>query len=324
MIPIAARLAAVALAALALTPPAGAQLASREITKIVSPYGPGGARELLARTFVTEFAEAIGATVIVENRPGGGSLTGTAYVANARPDGRTLLLTGTNHNIRVLRAKNPPYDPVGSFAPIGMVATGSSMLIINAEAPFSTVPELIAYAKANPDKLYYSSAGPGSGSHMTTAYFMGLTGIRMIHVPFKSSGAATIELLAGRVQLSFVSAAATPPLLKDKRVRVLAASSPGGSKFFPDIPSVADSGVPGFDYQSWFGLLAPAGTPANVVEKLNAALNRTLGDAAVVERLAKLTLEPAITKPREFGEFLVKDRETAHRLLVTAGLIESQ
>lgn len=308
----------IALAACAV--PASAQLITREVTRIVSPFAAGGAREVMARAFVNEFAAALGENVIVDNRAGAGGVTGSVMVAKAQPSGKTLLMTGTNHNIAPLRAATPPYDAIKSFAPIGSIAIGSNVLMASAAAPFRTVPELIQYAKANPGKLDFASAGPGSASHLTMAYFMGLANIQMTHIPFKSSNASALEMLAGRVQLTFVSAGDVGYFLQDSRVRILGVASPKGSKFLPGVPSLNDAGLPGFSYESWWGMLAPAGTPRPAVQKIHAALGKALSDPAVVERFAKLTIEPRIMSPEAFAGFLVKDLETARRLLQAAGL----
>jgi tripartite-type tricarboxylate transporter receptor subunit TctC len=299
---------------------ATAQLTTRNVTRIISPYAAGGGREVLARAFVNEFGAVLGENIIVENRPGAGSVAGTIYASRATPDGKTLLMTGTNHNIAPLRSPKPPYDPIKGFAPVGTIAIGSNVLMASASAPFRTVPEMVAYAKANPGKLDFSSAGQGSASHLTMAYLMGVAGIQMTHIPFKGSSAAAMDMLAGRVQLTFVTAAEVRTYLQDSRVRVLGVASPRGSKFLPGIPSLHDAGLKGFSYESWWGMLAPAGTPAPVVQKLNAALGKALSDPAVVERLAKLTVEPRIMTPKEFTDFLVRDLDTALRLLKTAGL----
>jgi tripartite-type tricarboxylate transporter receptor subunit TctC len=307
-----------AVTTLVIASPATAQ-SGREVIRIVSPFAAGGGREVLARTFLNEFSAALGEVVIIDNRPGAGGVTGTVHVAQAAPDGKTLLMTATNHNIAPLSTTPPPYDAIRDFAAVATIGTGTNVLMVSAKAPFSSVPEMIKYAKANPGKLNFASAGIGSASHLTMAYFMGLAGIDMTHIPYKSTSSAATEMLAGRVEASFVTASEVLPFLKEPRVRMLGISSPKGSKYLPGIPPLNDAGVPGFSYESWWGLLAPAKTPAAVVQRFNAAMARALSDPAVVERLGKLTIEPRIMKPDEFDAFLKKDVDTARRLLRSAG-----
>ena len=299
--------------------PAAAQV-NREVLRIVSPFAAGGGREVLARTFLNEFSAALGETVIIDNRPGAGGVTGTVYVAKAAPDGHTLLLTATNHNVAPLIESPPPYEPTKQFSGVATIGTGANVLMANSQTPFTSVDAFVKYAKANPGTLNFASAGIGSGSHLAMAYLMGLANIDLVHIPYKSTNAAATEMFAGRVQVSFVTAAEVLPLLKEPRVRVLGVSTPQVSRFLPGVPTIAQSGVPGFSYESWWGLLAPAGTPRPVIEKLNAAMGKALTDPAVAERLSKLTIEPRIMKPDEFDEFLRKDVDTARRMLKCASV----
>lgn len=315
--------AASAVAVLAF-PVVSAAQSGRDVTKIISPFAAGGGREVLARTFLAEFAAALGDTVIIDNRPGAGGATGTLAVAHAASDGKTLLMTGTNHNVVPASMTPPPYDAIKDFSAVAAIGTGSNVLMSSAQSPFASVAEFLKYAKANPGKLNYASAGIGSASHLTMAYLMGLAGIDMTHIPYKSSGAASTEMMAGRVDVTFVTAAEVKGYAKEARVRMLGISSPKRSKFLPELTPLAEAGIPGFSYESWWGLLAPANTPRPVVLKINAAMEKALRDPAVVERLAKLTVEPSVMKPEEFDAFLKKDTETAKRLLrsASAGLKE--
>lgn len=290
----------------------------RDVMRLVSPFAAGGGREILARTFITELAQELGHPVIVDNRPGAGGNTGTIYVAKATPDGRTLLMTGTNHNIAPLSESPVPYS-VKDFAAVATIGTGSNVLMVSSQLPVKSVQELISHAKAYPGKLNYGSAGTGSASHLTMAYFMGLAGIDMTHIPYKSGNAATTEMLAGRIDATFVTAAEVMGFVNEPRVRVLAVSSPKRVKFLPNIASIAESGVAKFAYESWWGLLAPAATPKAIINRINAAMVKTMQDPAVVERLAKLTIEPRIMTPEQFEAFLRSDIENARRLLRSAG-----
>jgi tripartite-type tricarboxylate transporter receptor subunit TctC len=299
---------------------AGLSLAQsgREAVRLVSPFAAGGGREVLARAFIGEFSAALGEAVIVDNRPGAGGITGTVHVAKSAPDGKTLLMTGTNHNISPLTSSPPAYDAIKDFVPVAAIGTGSNVLMISSSAPFKTTSELISYARANPGKINYASAGIGSASHLTMSYLMGLAGIEMTHIPYKSSTAASTEMLAGRVDVVFITAAEVLGYLKETRLRVLGISSPRGSRYLPGVPPLASSGIPGFSYESWWGLLAPAGTAQAVVRRVNAAMNKALSDPAVVDRMAKLTIEPRVMSPEEFDAFVRRDVETASRLLKSA------
>lgn len=296
----------------------------REVTRVISPFAAGGGREVLARAFISEFAAALGETVIIDNRPGAGGATGSLAVARAAPDGKTLLMTGTNHNVVPASTTPPPYDAIRDFSALAAIGTGSNVLMASAQAPFSTVAEFIRYAKANPGKLNYASAGIGSASHLTMSYLMGLAGIELTHIPYKSSGAASTEMMAGRVDVTFVTAAEVKGFSKEARVRILGISSPKRSKFLPELTPLAEAGIPGFAYESWWGLLGPANMPRPLIARINAAMEKALKDPVVIERLAKLTISPSVMKPDEFEAFLRKDTETAKRLLrsASAGLKE--
>ncbi|MFM9970923.1 MAG: tripartite tricarboxylate transporter substrate-binding protein [Burkholderiales bacterium] len=297
--------------------PAWAQ-SGRDALRVVSPFAAGGGREVLARTFLNEFSAAMGEVVIIDNRPGAGGITGTVHVAKSAPDGKTLLMTGTNHNISPLTTTPPPYDSIKDFAAVATIGTGTNVLMISAAAPFKSTTELLRYARENPGKANYASAGIGSASHLTMSYLMGLAGIDMTHIPYKSSSAAATEMLSGRVDATFVTAAEVLGYLKEPRVRLLGISSPKGSRFLPGIPALAEAGIPGFSYESWWGLLAPAGTSLAVVRRINGAMRKALADPAVIERMAKITIEARSMSPEEFEGFLKKDVETASRLLRAA------
>ena len=291
---------------------------NRDVVRIVSPFAAGGGREVLARTFINEFSAALGETVIIDNRPGAGGVTGTVFAAHAPAEGRVLLMTATNHNIAPLIESPAPYDP-NEFAGVAPIGTGSNVLAVNAQTPFRSVDALIRYAKANPGKLNFSSAGVGASSHLAMAYFLGAAGIELIHVPYKSTNAAAMEMVAGRVQATFITAAEVQPFLKDPRVRILGVASARGSPFLPGVPSIAQS-VPGFSYESWWGLLVPAATPRGMVERLNAAMRKALSTPAVVERIHRLSIEPRTLSPAEFDAFLRADVDTARRMVKAAGL----
>src|SRR5438128_3941894 len=247
--------------------PAQAQPGGK-VMRIVVPFAAGGAREVLARTFYSELGAALGATAIIDNRPGAGGAIGTASVARAAPDGQTLIFAASSHNVAALLGATPPYDPVGDFAGVANIGMQSYVLMASAAVPAKTVAELLEYARANPGKLNYASAGHGSSSHLAMAYLAKLAGIDMVHIPFKSTQDANTDVLAGRSHALIVPNVGALPFLKDARVRLLGVTSRKRSPFLPDLPAIAEA-IPGYEFDSWFGLLAPARTPKAVIERIN-------------------------------------------------------
>ena len=311
-------LALVAGSALAL--PALAQPGGKVI-HIVVPFAAGGAREVLARTFHGELAQALGQPVIVENRPGAGGAIGTASVAKAAPDGNTLVFAASSHNITALLSDKPAYDPIKDFAPVANIGMQSYVLMTTAELPAKRIAELVAYAKANPGKLNYASPGHGSSGHLAMAYFCRLAGIEMVHIPFKSTQDATNDVLAGRSHALIVPNVGAMPFQKDARIRLLGVTSPRRSSFLPDVPAVAED-VPGYVFESWFGLLAPAKTPKPVIERINAEVAKLLKNPVILDRLAAQGVEPRPLTPAQF-EKLVRDDYTAMAKVVkTVGKVE--
>src|SRR5436190_21754635 len=251
--------AALALIA-ALLPQAAAQPGGK-MMRIVVPFAAGGAREVLARTFYSELGATLGVTAIIDNRPGAGGAIGTAGVAKAAPDGATLIFAASSHNVTALLGANPAYDPIKDFAGVANIGMQSYVLMASASVPAKTVAEFVTYAKANPGKLNYASAGHGSSSHLAMAYFASLAGLDMVHIPFKSTADANTDVLAARSHAVIVPNVGAIPSVKDERIRRLAVTSLERPAFPPGVPPVAES-VPGYRVGSWFGLLAPAETAA--------------------------------------------------------------
>ncbi|HEY6865571.1 MAG TPA: tripartite tricarboxylate transporter substrate-binding protein, partial [Burkholderiales bacterium] len=277
-----AALAALLLAAIAF--PAQAQMGSK-VLHIVVPFAAGGAREILARTFYSELGAALGQTAIIENRPGAGGAIGTSSVAKAAPDGQTLIFAASSHNVTALLGANPPYDPVRDFAPVANIGMQSYVLMASATLPARTVAELVRYAKANPGKLNYASPGHGSSGHLAAAYFASLAGLDMVHIPFKSTQDATNDVLAGRSHLVIVPNVGAVPFMKDARIRLLGVTSLKPSPSIPGVPPIANT-VRGYQFDSWFGLLAPARTPKPVIDRINAEVAKLLKNPTILERLS--------------------------------------
>jgi tripartite-type tricarboxylate transporter receptor subunit TctC len=267
----------------------------RPVTLIV-PYTPGGSTEILSRIVAQNLEQRLGKPVIVENKPGAGTVIGTTAVAQSTPDGYTLLMaTVTPMAINVAVHKSLPYDPAADFVPLGMVASSPFFLVVNPELPVHTVKELVAYAKANPGKLSYGSAGVGTPHHLYMELFKSMTGTQMAHVPYKGSLPALDDVIGGHIQLMFCDVPPAAGMVAAGKVRVLGVSTKERLAAFPDVPTVAEAGVPGFDVAGWFMIVAPAKTPRAIVDKLHDELLNVMASPDVKERIDKLTLVPLPT-----------------------------
>jgi tripartite-type tricarboxylate transporter receptor subunit TctC len=294
-------------------------MAQAGVVHIVVPFGAGGVQDILARAINSELGALLGRSVIVENRPGAGGTIGTAFVAKAAPDGNTLILSAASHTIGGSLYAKLPYDPIADFAPVAHIGTVDYVLMISSAVPAKSVREFIAYAKANPGKLNYASAGNGSATHLSMAYFAGLAGLDMVHIPLKSTGDAVNEVLAGRSQAVIAANIGAIPFAKDPRIRMLAMTGAHRSRFLPELPTVAESGLPDYVFDSWLGLLGPAGMPKATVEQINAAMARLLQDPAILDRLAKQGVEPKAMSADAFGALLRADFAKMARVVKISG-----
>jgi tripartite-type tricarboxylate transporter receptor subunit TctC len=314
------RLCAALLCIAALLPQAAAQPGGR-VMRIVVPFAAGGAREVLARTFYSELGAALGATAIIDNRPGAGGAIGTASVAKAAPDGQTLIFAASSHNVTALLGANPPYDPIRDFAAVANIGMQSYVLMASTAVPARTAAEFVTYAKANPGKLNYASAGHGSSSHLAMADFASLAGLDMVHIPFKSTADANNDVLAARSHAVIVPNVGAIPFVKDERIRLLGVTSPRPSAFLPGVPPVAES-VPGYGFDSWFGLLAPTKTPKAVIARINAGVAKLLREPVILARLASQGVEPRPLSPEAFERLIREDYEDMARVVKAVGRIE--
>jgi tripartite-type tricarboxylate transporter receptor subunit TctC len=316
------RLARTAFAALLLAcaAPAPAQMGGK-ILHIVVPFAAGGAREVLARTFYSELGAALGQTAIIENKPGAGGAIGTAGVAKAAADGQTLIFAASSHNVTALLGANPPYDPIRDFAAVANIGMQSYVLMTSVSVPARNVAELVRYAKANPGKLNYASAGHGSSSHLAMAYFASLAGLDMVHIPFKSTQDANNDVLAGRSHAVIVPNVGALPFVKDERIRLLGVTSRGRSRFLPGVPAIADT-LPAYEFDSWFGLLAPARTPRPVIDRINAEVAKLLKNPAILERLASQGVEPRPLDPDAFERLIRRDYDDMAKIVKSVGKVE--
>jgi tripartite-type tricarboxylate transporter receptor subunit TctC len=273
--------------------------------KLVVPYGVGGAPDILARLFAQELAPALG-TFVVENKGGAGGNVGADAVAKAAPDGYTLLVTtAATHTINPALYPAMPYDPVRDFTPIALVASTPLMLVTTAGGPIKTFSDVLVQARAG--GLTYASAGNGTMQHIAGELLESLAKVRATHVPYKGSGQVMPDLIAGRVSIMFNSIAAVAALVRDGRLRAIAVTTPKRLSAWPDVPTMAEAGLPGFEASAWYAVFGPAGLPADIGLRVNRELQRVIGLPAVRERYATLGLEPLAGSPAELAELVKKD-----------------
>ena len=292
---------------------------AQPVTRIIIPFAAGGTQDTLARAINAELGAALGKTIIVENRPGAGGTIGTGVVAKAAPDGQTLVLAAASHTIAGSLYAKLPYHPLKDFTPVAHIGNVDYVLMSSSTVPAKSVAEFVAYAKANPGKLNYASAGNGSATHLAMAYFVALAAADMVHVPYKSAGEAVQEVLAGRSQAVVAATISAIPFAKEPRIRMLGVTGLKRSKFLPDLPTVNEGGVPGYEFDSWMGLLGPAGMPKATVDAINAAVGKLLKDPVILERLDKQGVVPQAMTPEAFGELLKKDYEKMARVVKLSG-----
>jgi len=298
---------------------ATAAAAQSTVTRIVVPFGAGGVQDILARAISAELGAALGQKLIVENRTGAGGTIGTASVAKAAPDGHTLILAAASHTINGSLYAKLPYDPIGDFTGVAHIGTVGYVLMVSAALAARTVAEFVDYARANPGRLNYATAGNGSATHLSMAYFAGLAGIDLVHVPYKATNEAVNEVLAGRSHAVIAANIGALGFVRDARVRMLGVTSAKRSKFLPELPTIAESGVPGYEFDSWLGLLGPAGIPVSTVERINAAVAGLLKDPVILDRLAKQGIEPKALSPEAFNALLRADFAKMARVVKASG-----
>ena len=294
---------------------AGAQ---SNVVRIVVPFAAGGVQDIIARSLNAELGAALGRSVIVENRPGAGGTVGTGSVAKAAADGTTLVLAAASHTIAGSLYAKLAYDPLADFAGVAHIGSVDYVLMINAGVPASNVRDFISYLKNNPGKLNYATAGNGSATHLSMAYFCGLAGVEMVHIPFKATGEAVNEVLAGRAHAVIAANIGALPYTRDTRVRMLGATGATRSKFLPDLPAVAES-LPGYEFDSWIALLAPAATPRPLVDQVNAAVAGLLKDPVILGRLDKQGVVPQAMSPEALDRLLRSDFQKMARVVKASG-----
>jgi tripartite-type tricarboxylate transporter receptor subunit TctC len=286
--------------------------------RIIVPFPPAGAVDILGRVVGQKLGDKWKQSVVIENRPGGGTVLGSDIVAKAPADGYSILLAVTSHAINATLVDKMPFDPVKDFAPLTLAAIAPNILIVSPSVPANSVAELVAHAKANPGKLNYGSPGNGSAMHLSGEMFKSAAGINVVHIPYKGTQPVLNALLAGEISYTF-DAGVSMQHVKAGKLKAFAVTSPKRAAIAPELPTMAEAGLAGFEAQSWYGFLVPAGTPAPIVDQLSQDINETLRDPEVRERLNRVALEPVGTSPAEFARYLQADIVKWGRVVKASG-----
>jgi len=288
--------------------------------RLVVPFPAGGTTDILARAVGQKLTEAWGQPVVVDNRPGAGGNIGSELVAKAAPDGYTLLMgTVGTHAINASLYAKMPYDHIKDFAPVILVAGVPNVLVVNPAVPVNSVQELIAYAKANPGRLNFASSGSGTSIHLSGELFKVMAGVQMTHIPYKGSSPALQDLIGGQVQLMFDNLPSALPQIKGGKLRALAVTSATRAAALPDVPTVAEAGLPGFEASSWFGVLAPAGTPVAIIARLNAEIAKWLASPEAREKLAGQGANAAGGSPEDFAKHIAAETAKWQKVVKESG-----
>jgi tripartite-type tricarboxylate transporter receptor subunit TctC len=300
---------------------AGAQPYPNRSVTLIIPFPPGGSTSIVGRVIADKMSQLLGQSIVVDNRGGAGGTVGTKAAAKSEPDGYTLLLgyTGTLA-IGPSLYRNVGYDPRKDFAPIGMIGSAPSSLVVHPSFPSQSVAELIAYAKANPGKINFGSAGVGTVNHITGEYFARAAGIKLVHIPYKGTGPALSDLLGGHIPMAFAPIPATHANISAGFLRALAVTSTHRSALLPDVPTMIEAGIPDFDATLAYGLVAPAGTPRAVIDRLNTALQAALASGEVKKQLALDGTEITPGSPEQYAAFIDRDERKWAELVKASGV----
>lgn len=304
----------------ALATTAAAQAWPTKSVSLVVPFPAGGTTDVLARALGQELAKSLGQPVIVENKPGAGATLGADFVAKAKPDGYTLLMGAVHHTIATSVYRKLAYDFQKDLAPITTVAMVPNVLVVQADSSSRTVPELIAQAKRAPGKLSFGSNGNGTGQHLIGAQFESMAGVQLLHVPYKGSGPAVSDLLGGQVNYMFDSITSARPHIESGKLRALGLTTAKRSKSLPNVPTLAEAGLPGYEVSPWFAVFMPAATPKDIVAKVNAALLEAMKDPDVVKRFETIGAEPVGSTPEEMAQHLARESERWTKLIQERGI----
>jgi tripartite-type tricarboxylate transporter receptor subunit TctC len=312
--------ALVTAAVLTLAAGAGAQNYPTRPIRLIVASSPGSGVDIVARLVAQRMSEGLGVQIVADNRAGAGGTIGVQIAANSLPDGYTLLMTAPSLTINASLMRPPPYDPIRDFSAVGQATTSQYMIVVHPAVPANNLKELIALAKARPGKLNYGSGGPGNSTHLAGEYFKSLAGVDIVHVPYKGSGPAIVDLLGGQIQLMFANIVAVVAPIKSGKLRAIAGSGPKRSFALPDVPTAVEAGLPGYVVTSWFGLLGPARTPSSIIVKLNAELNKVMREPDLRDKIAAEGAEPAPSTPQEFGKLISSELAVWQKVIKAAGL----
>lgn len=297
----------IAAAAFACATCAAAQQYPTKPIRILVPFAPGGVGDLTARAVTQKMSATLGQQIIVDNRPSAGGIVASEIVAKAEPDGYTILLLNNLHAVSPSLFKSLPYDPLKDFAPISLVAESPFVLLVHPSLPVKNVRELVALAKREPGKLTYGSSGIGSSAHLGFALFNFMAGINTLHVPYKGLPPATADTIAGNLTMTWDSITASSPFIKAGRIRALGIGSAKRSALLPELPTISEAGLPGYELGSWYGMFAPASTPADIVQQLHGETVKALAANGMKDQFAALGAEPIGSKPEEFTAVVQRD-----------------
>jgi tripartite-type tricarboxylate transporter receptor subunit TctC len=299
---------------------AGAQTYPGKPIRFIVPFAPGGGNDILGRVVAQKLNEAFGVPVVVDNRGGAGGTIGTDLTAKAPPDGYTMLINNVSLAVNVTLYPKLPYDTLKDLEPVTLVGRQPNILVVHPGLPVKSVKELLALARAKPQHITYGSGGIGTSSHLATELLKMTAKIELTHVPYKGMGPALIDLIAGQTQLIMATMASALPFVRSGKVRALAVTPAKRAEVVPDVPTMIEAGVPGFEYSTWYGLLVPAGTPRPVVTRLHDAMVRILAAPDVKEKFGSQGVEPAATTPQEFKGYLQAEAAKWGRVIKASGM----
>jgi len=284
------------------------------------PFGPGGFTDVVARILGVKLGESLGQSVVIENKPGAGSMIGTDQVAKSAPDGHTLVIVSSTHVISPWIYKNVPYDPIKGFTPITKLVDSPYVLLTNPKVPVKNVQEFIALAKANPDKIHYASSGNGSAQHLIGGMFASMTKTQLKHVPYRSSNLASTDLVAGVVESSFAGVPNALSQVPNGRLNALAVTSAKRIPQLPNVPTMQEAGVPGYDATIWLAMLAPAGTPANIVSRLNTEIGKIMNNPENQKAFFDAGVQVSLSTPEALSQLMVSEMDKWGKVVKEAGI----
>ncbi|MGK6310942.1 Bug family tripartite tricarboxylate transporter substrate binding protein [Variovorax sp. DT-64] len=311
---------ATAMAGLALPAAAQADFPKQKPITLVVPFSPGGGNDILARAIAPRMGQLLGQTIIIDNRPGAGGNLGTELVARAAPDGHTLVIASSQVTMNPFLDMKVPFRIERDFEPVGLLGSVPIILVANMQEPYRTLPEFVAYAKANPGKLNYSSPGNGTPQHLAGEVFAKLNRTEMLHVPYRGTGPSITDLIAGQVQVSFATYASVAQHVQAGKLRALGVAGQKRTTLMPELPTFGDAGMKGYDASLWYSLLAPAKTPAAIVNRLNEAMAGALNDPAVARQIANQGFEVQSSTPAELKDYIGKELKRWERVIHDNGI----